>query len=190
VSLTAVDVLTAAQVGIARALEALEERCENSCEPHQSFSWDRVINAAIVDYALGTLKDRYWPGPLPDPYYPHDFIPDTPLADACDLAAEGEPVAHSGARLRLPASTARPALVVEVDLNCAVPCCPVHGWTARSLDGSSASHESLGAERQPAAEQREERDARLFRKWIDPSNSRIYYWPGYAWGRAVMTGPV
>jgi hypothetical protein len=187
VPLTALDVLTAAQVGIARALEALEQSCEKSCEPHQSFSWDRVIQAAIIDYALGTLKDRYWPGPLPDPYHPDDFDPRPLFADACNFAADGEPIAHSDTRIRLPSRTARPVLVVELDPNCALRSCPIHACTKPSVDGSPTAHELLGVDL--AAEQSEERDARLFRKWIDTSNSRIYYWPGFAWGRAVLTGP-
>jgi hypothetical protein len=189
VPLTAIDVRTAAQVGIARALEALEESCEKSCEPQLSFSWDRVINAAIMDYALGTLKDRYWPGPRPDPYHPHEFDPDPPLANACDLGANSEPLADSGTRIRMPSRTDPPVLVVEVELNCVMRCCPVEGCTEASAGNSPASRESLEAEGDLAVEQSEERDARLFRKWIDISNSRIYYWPGFAWGRAVLTGP-
>jgi hypothetical protein len=189
VPLTAEDVLVAAQVGIARALEELEKSCQVACAERQTLSWDREINAAIIDYAMGTLRDRYWPGPLPDPYFPHDFVPDPPLAHGCDLGADGGPMAYSGARIRLPPHTAPPVLVVEIGLNHSRPGCPVHECTAGSPHVSSPSQESLGADGPPAAQHKEERDAQLFRKWIDPSNCRVYYWPGFAWGKAAMKGP-
>jgi hypothetical protein len=190
VPLTAADLRVAVEVGVARVLEALEESSHRPFVPYTPM-WNREMDGAIIDYALGTLRDQYWPGPPPDPYFPYgcEHAACSPDCDPADRApaADSDRVTGSRARIVVNNSAARPLLFVDIDLDQAVAA--IHGGDAEHLHASPAPREFPTALLPVTTAELAERDARLYRKWIDPQGSRIFYWPGFRYGKAALSWP-
>jgi hypothetical protein len=176
IPLTAYDVYVAATVGMSLVLEALSKSGE--LPQADAVSWDRAINGAVIDYAMGTVIDRYWPNPRPNSF-DSDRDPNSCVSDGCDPAAQRMGLSHSGARICPHRLEDPPVLWVEMDLKQSLTGYPIHISAARRQLASPTSEPSVCSESGPDADQQRERDAQLVREWINKVLDQDMSWPGF-----------